>query len=167
MSTLKVSNISNIDGTKNATTNDISDVANNIAYAQVNKIAGQTMASGFDSILLDEVTVSKNITLASNSLTFAIAGVYQISVGWRFGSASDSWTGVNLWNATTGIVGQSFGTGNVNNDPGPAMFTFLANVQNISVSYRLRTFRGGATMAVITPNTDAGRAFVATIVKVS
>lgn len=169
MSTLRVSNISNLGGTKDATTNDISDVAdrNDIAYAQINKIAGQTMASGFDTILLDEIPISKNISLSSNLIYFSMAGVYHINVGWRIGTAADVWTGVRLYNATAGTVGTSYGTGNVANDPGPMMFNFLANITNTSVGYSLQVYRGGATMAVITPATDAGRAFVSTIVKVS
>lgn len=169
MSTLRVSNISNLGGTKDATTNDISDVAdrNDIAYAQINKIAGQTMAVGFDTILLDEVTVSKNITLTSNLIYFAIAGVYHIDLGFRFGTAGDIWTGARLWSSTAGEVGKSFGTGNVNNDPGPAMFSFLANITNTSVGYALQTYRASGTMGVATPDTNAGRAFVSTIVKVS
>ena len=67
MSTLRVSNISNLGGTKDATTNDISDVAdrNDIAYAQVNKTDGQTMATGFDTILLNNIVFSKNISMTN------------------------------------------------------------------------------------------------------
>jgi len=142
-------------------------VKNETAYAQINKIAGQTLASGFDSILLDEVVFSKNISLVANQIKFDLAGVYHINVGWRFGTASDAWTGVRLFNTTAGTVGTSFGTGNVINDPGPVMFGFLANITNISVNYSLQTYRAGANMAVATPDVQAGRAFVSTIIKVS
>ncbi len=168
MSNLRVSNIQNLAASKTATSDNVTDVANrnDIAYAQVNKIAGQTMNTGFDTILLDEVTVSKNITLTSNLIYFSVAGVYHINVGWRFGSAGDAWTGVRLYNATAGEVGKSYGTGNVTNDPGPAMFNFLANITNTGVGYSLQTYRT-SSMGVATPDTNAGRAFVATIIKVS
>jgi hypothetical protein len=169
MSFLRVGNIQNVGATKTATSDNITDVGNrnDIAYAQINKIAGQTMASGFDTILLDEILNNKNITISSNSIFFALPGVYSINIGFRFGSAGDAWTGVRLFNATTGAVGTSFGTGNVTNDPGPAMFNFFANIVNTSLGYSLQTYRAGATMAVATPDTSAGRAFVTTIVKVS
>lgn len=168
MSTLRVSNISNAAGTKTATSNDTIDVAlrNDVAYAQINKIAGQTLNTGFDTILLDEVTVSKNITLSSNLIYFSIPGIYRVDLGFRWGSAGDCWTGARLWNTTSGEIGKSYGTGNVTNDPGPAMFNFLANVSNTSLGYSLQTYRTCA-MTIATPDTSAGRAFVATIVKVS
>jgi hypothetical protein len=169
MSFLRVGNIQNVGATKTATSENITDVGNrnDIAYAQINKIAGQTMASGFDTILVDEILNNKNITISSNSIFFALPGVYSINVGFRFGSSGDAWTGVRLFNATTGSVGTSFGTGNVSNDPGPAMFNFFGNIVNTSVGYSLQTYRAGATMGVATPDTSAGRAFVSTIVKVS
>lgn len=154
----------NVSTTQLATT---AFVQNQTSYGQFNKIAGQTMANGFDTILLDESVFTKGISLSSNALTFSLAGVYFITIGFRFGTASDAWTGVRMFNATVGEVGKSFGTGNVINDPGPANFSFMANITNISVPYLVQTFRGGATMAVATPNTDAGRSFVVTVHKVS
>jgi len=134
------------------------------AYAQVNKVAGQTMNTGFDTILLDNIVFSKNISLVGNQIQFQLPGVYHVNVGWRFGTAADAWTTARLWNTTTGEVGISYGTGNVTNDPGPAHFNFLANITNVSVNYSLQTYRT-ATMAVT--NVGIGYSFAATIIKVS
>lgn len=138
------------------------------AYCQVNKIDGQSFTTGHQNILLDDIEKAKNITLASNQLTFALPGIYSINVGFRWGSGTDTWSGVNLYNATAGIVGRSFGTGQLNSsDAGPAMFNFMADVQDTSVAYYLRLYRAGGTLAIVTPDTEAGKAIVATIVKVS
>ena len=170
MSQLRVTNISNVGGTKTATSDNITDVGNrnDVAYAQLNKIAGQSFTSGHQNILLDETFVNKNITLSSNQITFALSGVYQITVGMRFANdAGDVWTGVNLWNSTTGIVGNSYGTGNVIGDPGPGSWTFFANITNISVQYFIRLYRSGSVLTQATPDLNSGRAIVVTIVKVS
>jgi hypothetical protein len=139
------------------------------AYAQFNQIAGSTYSSGHQNVALNESVVASNISLnTSNGLiTFSQTGVYMITIGWRFGSASDAWTGVNLATAAGTVVARSFGTGNVTNDPGPAMFSFMANVTDISTGYYLRIYRAGASMAIATPDTEAGRAIVSTILKVS
>lgn len=137
------------------------------AYAQFNKIAGQSFGSGHQNVLLDETFVSKNITLSSNQITFALPGVYQISMGMRFANdAGDSWTGVNLWSSSTGIVGNSYGTGNVSGDPGPGSWTFLANITNTSVSYYMRLYRAGSVLSQLTPDINAGRAIAVTINKI-
>lgn len=138
------------------------------AYCQVNKIAGQSFTTGHQNILLDDLEKAKNITLDSNQLTFALPGIYQINVGFRWGSGTDTWSGVNLYNSIEGIVGRSFGTGQLNSsDAGPAMFNFMADIQDTSVAYYLRLYRAGGTLAIATPDTEAGKAIVATIVKVS
>lgn len=139
------------------------------AYAQFNKIAGATYGSGHQNIVLDESAIASNISLnTSNGLiTFSATGVYMVTVGWRFGTAGDVWTGANLATASGTIVGRSFGTGNVVNDPGPVLFSFMANVTDISTGYYLRLYRAGGSMALATPDTQAGRAIVSTIVKIS
>jgi hypothetical protein len=170
MSQLRVNNISNVAGTKSATSDNVTDVGNrnDVAYAQFNKISAQAFTSGHQNILLDETFVNKNITLSSNQITFALSGVYQITAGMRFANdAGDVWTGVNLWSSTTGIVGNSYGTGNVSGEPGPGSWTFLANITNISVQYFIRLYRAGSVMSQQTPDTNAGRAIAVTIVKVS
>jgi hypothetical protein len=170
MSTLRASNISNLGGTDSVTPTELELLVNrdDKAYAQINKIAAQSFTSGHQNILMDEIINAKNISLASNQITFSLPGIYLINIGFRWGSGGDVWSGVNLWSSTTDIVGQSFGTGMINSaDPGPAMFNMLANVQNTSVSYFLRLYRSSGTLAVATPETAAGRAFVSTIVKVS
>jgi hypothetical protein len=119
--------------------------------------------------LWDEVAVSKNITLSSNQIFFALPGVYQITLGMRIGNtAADVWTGINVfYPATSTIVAQSYGTGNVTNDPGPMQFTLLVNITNTAQAYQVRLYRAGGTLVQTTPDTAAGRAIVMTIVKVS
>jgi len=136
------------------------------AYAQFNKISAQSFGGGFTTIALDETFVNKNIELIGNNIKFAVPGVYKIDVGMRFGTTSDSWTGCRLFNSTTGIVGISYGTGNVSNDPGPVTFNFLANVTNASPQYSLQIYRNGGNWTQATPDLNAGRAIVATIHKV-
>lgn len=171
MSQIRVNSIGNLDGSKIDSTSDIVDVGlrNDVAYAQINKIAATSFGSGQQNILWDEVTTSKNISLLSNQIYFALAGTYQITVGMRIGNtASDSWTGINVfYPATSTIVAQSYGTGNVANDPGPMQFTLLADITNTAQPYQVRLYRAGGTLVQTTPDTAAGRAIVMTIVKVS
>jgi hypothetical protein len=169
MSQLRVNSIGNLDGSKIDSTSDIVDVGlrNDVAYAQFNKIAAQSFGGSFTTIALDQTAMSKNIQLSGNEIQFLIPGVYKIDVGLRFGTSSDSWTGCRLYNATTGIVGISYGTGNITNDAGPATFNFLANVANIGVNYALQIYRAGGNWSQATPDVNAGIAIAATIVKVS
>jgi hypothetical protein len=167
MSTLRVGTISNSAGTSSVSANSLvaETLGDNNAYAQVNKIAGFTTGTGFTTVVLDELLYNKNITIANGNIVFAKAGVYKLDVGFRFGTGGDNWTGVRLFGAGT-TRGTSYGTGNVTNDPGPAMFNFMAEIVNTSVEYSLQIYRASATLAIATPDTNAGRAIVCTIVKV-
>jgi len=171
MSQLRVNSIGNLDGSKIDSTSDIVDVAlrNDVAYAQINKIALTSFGSGHQNILWDEVAISKNISLLSNQIYFSLPGVYQITVGMRIGNtASDSWTGINVfYPATSTIIARSYGTGNVANDPGPFQFTLLAEITQVNVPYQVRLYRAGGSLVQSTPDTEAGRAIVMNIVKVS
>lgn len=171
MSQLKVGSISNLSGSKIDSTDDIIDVGlrNDVAYAQINKIAATSFGSGHQNILWDEITVSKNITLSSNQILFALPGVYQITVGMRIGNtATDAWTGINVFYPTTNtIIARSYGTGNVANDPGPFQFTLLAEITQANSPYQVRLYRGGGSLVQTTPDTEAGRSIVMNIVKVS
>jgi hypothetical protein len=146
-----------------------STIDNEKAYAQFAKIAGLTYGAGHQNITFDESQLANNISLNTTNglITFTHPGAYMITVGWRFGTAGDVWTGVNLATASGTIIARSFGTGNVVNDPGPAMFSFLANVTDVSTGYYVRIYRAGGSMALATPDTEAGRAIVSTIVKIS
>lgn len=170
MSTLRVNNISTTSGTPSASTTNLTYVANrnDVAYAQINKIAAQTFGSGHQNILWDEVTTSKNISLSGNQIYFAVAGTYQITVGMRVGSATDSWTGANVYYVGgNSIVAKSYGTGNVANDPGPFLFNMLVDIAYTAVPYQVRLYRNGGSLTQATPDTEAGRAIVMTIIKVS
>lgn len=138
------------------------------AYAQINKIAGVSFGSGHQNIGWDEILNNKNITLTSNQIYFQHAGVYHVTLGMRIGNtASDSWTGINVYHpGTNTIVAKSYGTGNVTNDPGPFNFSLLVNITQVNSPYQLRLYRGGGSLIQATPDIEAGRAIVATIVKV-
>lgn len=138
------------------------------AYAQINKIAGQTFSSGHQNILWDEIVNNKNITLSSNQIAFSYAGVYSISLGMRVGNvADDSWTGINVFHpGTNTIIARSYGTGHVTNDPGPINFSLLVNITEANSPYQIRLYRASGTLVQGTPDVQAGRAIVATIFKV-
>ena len=168
MSTIRVNNISTTSGSPAASTSNVAAAANrDVAYGQFNKIAAQSFPSGYTTILLDQTTVSKNITLTSNALYFSLPGVYQITLGLRFGAASDAWTSCRLYNVTAGEVGTSYGTGCVASDPGPVTFIFLADVSNTSVGYSLQMYRNGGTWDMATPSAGNAKAIVVTVTKVS
>ncbi len=137
------------------------------AYAQINKIAGQSFGAGHQNILWDEIPVSKNITLSGNQIYFAVPGVYHITVGLRVGTAGDIWTGMNVYHpGTSTMIANSYGTGNVTNDPGPLFFALLVNITNVNSPYQIRLYRDSGSLSQATPVSNAGRAIVGTIVKV-
>lgn len=139
--------------------------ANYAAYAQFNMTSGGSFGSGFFKFPLNETSYSKNISLSSGSILFGQTGVYNITVGFRFGTGSDIWTGVRLFGNSTS-VGTSFGTGNVSNDPGPFTFNFIARISNNAVPYDLQGYRDSGTWSQATPVANAGKALVCTINKV-
>jgi hypothetical protein len=136
------------------------------AYGQFNKISSVTFAANFNNIVLDETAFSKNISLSSGNLVFALPGIYEINVGFRFGSGSDVWTGCRLFGDGS-IRGISYGTGQIaTSDPGPVTFNFMAEITNIATSYTVQVFRDSSGNSIATPNASAGRAIVVTISKV-
>jgi hypothetical protein len=138
------------------------------AYAQINKIAAQTFGSGHQNILWDEIVNNKNITLSGNQITFAFTGVYSVTLGMRIGNtADDVWTGINIFHPSTNtIIARSYGTGNINGDPGPYHFSLLVNITQANSPYQLRLYRAGGTLVQATPDVQAGRAIVSTIFKI-
>ena len=136
------------------------------AYGQFNKIGSVTFAANFNNVVLDETAFSKNISLSSGNLVFALPGIYEINVGFRFGSGSDVWTGCRLFGDGS-IRGISYGTGQVNTaDPGPVTFNFMAEIINTATSYTVQVYRNSSGNSIATPDTSAGRAIVVTVSKV-
>lgn len=162
-STIKVDTLQTTAGTHSS---NVTEVA--VAYAQINKISAVSFGSGHQNIGWDEILNNKNITLSGNQIYFAYAGVYHVTLGMRIGNtASDSWTGINMYYpGTNTIVAKSYGTGNVTNDPGPFHFSLLVNITNPNQPYQLRLYRAGGSLIQSTPDIEAGRAIVATIIKV-
>lgn len=114
------------------------------------------------------ITNNKNVTLSSGSVIFGRTGVYEVTVGMRFGAGGDIWTGVNLFNASTStILAYSYGTGNVSNDPGPVSWQFLANVTSTTNSHDIRIYRANGTLATAVPDGNAGWAYTATFKRLS
>jgi hypothetical protein len=140
--------------------------ANYAAYGQFNIIAGAVFGSGFFKLPLNETAYSKNISISSGSLLFAQTGHYSITVGFRYGSGTDTWNGVRLFNGTS-AVGTSWGSGQDNsNDAAGSTFNMIARIANSAISYDLQGFRDVGTWSPATPNTNAGRFLVCTINKV-
>jgi len=135
------------------------------AYGQFNKIGAVTFGANFNNIVLDETVFSKNISLSSGNLVFALPGIYKIDVGFRFGTGSDVWTGCRLF-GNGSIRGISYGTGQFTNDPGPVTFNFMAEITNVDVAYTVQLYRNSSGNSMATPFTDAGRAIVVTVSKV-
>jgi hypothetical protein len=139
--------------------------ANYATFGQFNVTAGASYGTGFFKLVLNETAFSKNISLSSGSLLFNQTGFYNVNVGFRYGTSSDSWNGIRLFgNSTT--VGTSFGTGNVTNDPGPVTFNLIARITNSAVAYDVQAYRAGGTWGPATPDVNAGRFAVVTINKV-
>jgi len=147
------------------TKSSASQIYSSQAYGQFNKIGAVVFAANFNNIVLDETAFSKNISLSSGNLVFALPGIYKVDVGFRFGSGSDVWTGCRLF-GNGSIRGISYGTGQIVNDPGPVTFNFMAEITNVDVAYTVQLYRNSSGNSVATPLTDAGRAIVVTVSKV-
>ena len=140
--------------------------ANYASYGQFNVIAGTTYGSGFFKLVLNETVYSKNISLSSGSLSFAQTGYYSLVVGFRYGSGSDVWNGVRLFNGTA-AVGTSWGSGqNNSNEPAGSTFNMIAKIENSAITYDLQGYRASGSWSPATPDTNAGRFLVCTVNKV-
>lgn len=170
MSTLRVNNIAVTSGTPATATTNLTTIGNrdDAVYAQFNRLTGYSTAAGQNKIPLDNTYIAKNISLnpSTSEITFVYPGVYRIDVGFRFGTGSDVWNGVNMATAAGTQINASFGTGQIANDAGPAMFSFLVNITNVSVNYIIRMYRNSSGNTVATPDTSAGSATVVTIARV-
>jgi hypothetical protein len=121
-------------------------------------------ATAHTKIPWSTITSNKNVSLSSGSIVFAKTGVYEFTVGMRFGTGGDIWTGVNLFNASTStMLAQSYGTGSVPNDPGPVSWQFLANVTSTSNLHDIRIYRAAGTLVTSVPDVNAGWAYTCTI----
>jgi hypothetical protein len=143
--------------------------ADDEAYGYVYHNTAITFAANSSTkIPWSTITSNKNVSLSSGSIVFAKTGVYEFTVGMRFGTGADIWTGVNLFNASTStLLAQSYGTGNVANDPGPVSWQFLATVSSTSNLHDIRIYRGGGTVLTATPDVNAGWTYTCTIKRLS
>lgn len=126
-----------------------------IPYANLTRTNGYTVPDGFSDITWENVVVGRYITatVSSANIQFQFAGKYQITVGWRFGTGSDVWTGCRLLDSGT-VRGIGYGTGQVTNDPGPCQISFVANIpeNRINTNMTIQFHRGGSTMGIATPS---------------
>lgn len=158
MSTIKVNNIQSTsansaisiasDGTSTITKLDI-------PYLSVTRSNGYTVSTGFSDITWENIIASKYITATASSanIQFSHPGKYRISVGWRFGSGNDVWTGVRLLDGAT-TRGVGYGTGQINTgDPGPCEIGFLATIPSdrVNINMTVQFYRDGSTMGIATP----------------
>ena len=114
--------------------------------------AAVTIAAGTGVVIPFNTTyISNGITLASNAFTFSSVGVYAVDWGCRPGTAADVWSVLDMHNATTGIVGKSYGFGTAGTEVGARSVHFMVQISNTAVSYNVRMSRA-SSMAIIEPD---------------
>ena len=144
--------------------------ANDEAYGQyVYDGAGLVANTGHTKIPFSAVLFSKNLTLSSGSMIFPLTGVYEFAVGHRFGTGADTWTGINLFNATTStMLAKGYGTGQVGGtDPGPVSYQFLAEITSTTQSHDIRIYRSGGALTIADPDDSAGYQVTCTVKRLS
>ena len=159
-STLQVSNLAGNSGTINIPSgNTISGAGTirpdnlDVPLAHLVKNA-YTAADGWSDITWDQVLKTKYFTATqgSSAVQFQKAGLYEISVGWRFGVGTDVWTGIGLIEGST-YRGLGYGTGQLTNDPGPCLQTMICTipVTRINQNMTIQFYRSGSTMGIGSP----------------
>ena len=152
--------------------------ADDEAYGQfIYDGAGLTAASGNTVIPFTSLVNSKNLTLSNSpvigAMLFTKPGIYEFSVGHRFGSGGDVWTGVNLFNtALATVLARGYGTGMVGGtDPGPVSYSFLGQITGTSSSgapyHQMRIYRGGSALTMSDPDDNAGYQITCTVKRLS
>ena len=116
-------------------------------------------ANAYTSMSWEGVVHNRYISCSGTNVQFTYPGKYMATMGWRFGSAGDVWTGVRAVEGGT-LRGTAYGTGNIGNDPGPVEFTWMVDVPSGSVNsnYNFQIYRAPGAMGVATPQSAAGRA---------
>lgn len=143
---------------------------NDEAYAYIYHNSVVTFAANANTrIPWSVITANKNISLSSGSIVFGLTGVYEVTVGFRFGVGNDVWTGVNFFNTSTGtILQKGYGVGQTGgNDPAGTSWQFLVNITSTTNLHDIRVFRAQSTMTTAVPNSNAGWAYTATIKRLS
>jgi microcystin-dependent protein len=144
--------------------------ANDEAYGQyLYDGAGLVAATGNTKVPFSNLLFSKNLTLSSGSMIFAKPGIYEFSVGHRFGTGADTWTGVNLFNATTStVLAKAYGTGQVGGaDPGPVSYQFLGQITSTTQSHDIRIYRDSGSLTLLDPVDNAGYQITCTVKRLS
>lgn len=116
-------------------------------------------ANSYTSMSWEGVVHNRYISCSGTNVQFTYPGKYMATMGWRIGSAGDVWTGVRAAEGATSR-GVAYGTGVINNDPGPIEFTWMVDVPTGSVNsnYNFQIYRLASAMGVATPDATAGRA---------
>lgn len=152
--------------------------ADDEAYGQfIYDGAGLTAPSGNTVIPFTSLVNSKNLTLSNSpvigAMLFTKPGIYEFSVGHRFGTGGDVWTGVNLFNtALATVLARGYGTGMVGGaDPGPVSYSFLGQITGTSSSgapyHQMRIYRNGSTLGMLDPDDNAGYQITCTVKRLS
>ncbi|MCK6547453.1 hypothetical protein L6R52_16515, partial [Myxococcota bacterium] len=125
------------------------------AYGQFEAAAQTFPGSFWAPVYFSGTTFASGISASTRFLTFPRAGTYRISIGYRFGTGGDVWTGLRLQGATT--VGVSAGVGNVANTSNLVTMTFLARILDPTRTYELQVGRLVEAQTVnVTPQAIAG-----------
>lgn len=152
--------------------------ADDQAYGQfVYDGSGLVANTGNTVIPFTSLVNSKSLTLSnspvSGAMLFEKTGVYEFSVGHRFGSGNDTWTGVNLYNTALGtVLARAYGTGQVGGaDPGPVSYSFLAQITANSSSgapyHQMRIYRNSGALTMLDPDDSAGYQITCTVKRLS
>ena len=143
--------------------------ADDEAYAYIYHNTVVAFPAGNTKIPWSVIPISKNVSLSGGSMVFAKTGTYEFNLGFRLGTGTDDWTGVNLFNASTSsILAYGYGIGQVaGNDPAGASWQFLADITSTTNSHDIRVFRNTTTMQTSVPAASAGWTYTLTVKRLS
>ena len=126
---------------------------------------GQTFAaSAWTPVQFNGASIAQTgWQLGSNGvdITFPSAGVWRVTLAYRWGSGADSWTAVRVYGGGLSR-GQSAGTGQVTNSSELGTFDLLVNITDASIPYQIQVGRTGGQTVSASP-TLAGGVFIPAI----
>ncbi len=142
---------------------------NTAVYAQLEGSAQTFAANAWTPVSFNNVPTASGIANAGSAVTFPSTGIYRVTLSWRAGTGTDVWTAVRLANAANATKGLSAGFGESSASSLDTV-TFLATVDDASVSYSIQVGRLASSMALAAPIAIAGvtpPALQATLHKIS
>jgi hypothetical protein len=138
------------------TAEKVADVSSSVAYAELEGPAMTFAANAWTSAVWSNAPVSNGVSFSGGNLGFASTGVYRVTLSWRVGTAGDVWTAIRLASAGGVTKGVSAGSGTNASYTGLATASFLATVDDTSVTYAIQMGRLAASDTVTAPLAIAG-----------